>query len=157
MAFHGRKQKDQAQFFRQFRKGALEMRLELVRNGKIFGSRRSRLAPRLRPKRVAQFAAFPGAQTVERETKRDANEPGAEAVAITQAIELAIGAQQGFLGYVFGVGCVAQDPASHAIGERAALGEALLELAPRISLGRFALQLILLVMRDFLQSLLSSR
>jgi len=57
-------------------------------------------------------------------------------------MELAIGAQQGFLGYVFGVSRVAQDAASHAIGERAALGEALLELAPRISLGCFAFQLI---------------
>ena len=102
----------------------------------------------LRPKRVALFAAFPGAQTIERETKRDANEPRAEAVAIAQAMELAIGAQQGFLGYIFGVGSVAQDAASHAIGERAAFGEALLELAPRISLGCFARQLILLVMRD---------
>src|SRR6266481_3828605 len=118
------------------------MRLELGRSGEVFGSRRRRLVLRLRPERVAQFAAFPGAQTIERETKRDSNEPGTETVAITQTIELAIGAQQGFLGYVFGVSRVAQDAASHAIGERAALGEALLELAPRISLGCFAFQLI---------------
>ena len=103
---------------------------------------------RLRPERVAQFAAFPGAQTVERETKRDSNEPGAEAVAVTQTIELAIGAQQGFLGYILGVSSIAQDAASHTIGERAALGQALLELAPRVGLGCFARQLTLIVMRD---------
>src|SRR2546421_41779 len=96
------------------------MRLELGRSGEVFGSRRRRLALRLRPERCAPFAGVPGAQT----------------------IELAIGAQQGFLGSVFGVSRVAQDAASHAIGERAALGEALLELAPRVSLGRSLLQLI---------------
>jgi hypothetical protein len=100
------------------------------------------LVLRLRPQRIAQFPAFPGAQTVEREAKRDSNEPGAEAVAVAQAFEPAIGAQQGFLGYIFGVSRIAQDAPGHAIGERAALGETLLELAPGISLGRFVLELI---------------
>src|SRR5260370_633947 len=113
------------------------LRVQLVGRG---GGRRRGLG--LGRQRAAQFAAFPGAQTVEREAKRDSNEPSAEAVAVAQAFEPAIGAQQGFLGYIFGVGSVAQDATSHAIGERAALGEALLELAPRISLGRFVLQLI---------------
>jgi hypothetical protein len=89
------------------------------------------------------FAPFPGAQAVERETKRDSNEPGAEAVAVTKAIEPAIGPQQSFLGYIFSVSRIAQDAASHAVSERAALGEALLELAPGASLGCFAHQLIL--------------
>src|SRR5438046_3872553 len=124
------------------------MCLELVRNSEVFGGRSERLAHRLRPKCVAEFAAFPGARTVERETKRDSNEPGAEAVAVAQSIELAIGAQQGFLGNVFGVSRIAQDAASHAIGKRATLGEALLELAPGVGLGCFARPLILLVMRD---------
>src|SRR5438132_1138667 len=124
------------------------MRLELVRNSEVFGGRSKRLGHRLRPKCVAEFAAFPGAQTVERETKRDSNEPGAEAVAVAQSIELAIGAQQGFLGNVFGVSRVAQDAASHAIGKRATLGEALLELALGISLACLARPLILLVLPD---------
>src|SRR5260370_9100173 len=115
------------------------MRLELVRSGEVLGGSRTGLVLRLPPRRIEQFAAFAGAQTVEREAKRDSNEPGAEPVAVAQAIEPAVSPQQCFLGYIFGVGSVAQDAPGHAIGERAAVGEALLELAPRISLGRFVL------------------
>src|SRR5260370_36571831 len=111
------------------------MGLELFRSGQLFGRRCARLVLRLRPKRVALLAAFPGAQTVERETERDSNEPGAKAIAIAQAIESALRAQQGFLSYVFCISWVAPNAARHAKSKRAALGEALLELAPRVSLG----------------------
>src|SRR6267154_2992721 len=122
------------------------MRLELIRSGDVFGVRGRRVVFRLRPKRVAQFTTFPGAQTVQREPKRNSNEPRSKAATIAQSIESAIGAQQRFLSHVFGVRSIAQDAASHAIGQRAALGEALLELAPRLSLGGSVLQLLLLVM-----------
>jgi hypothetical protein len=148
VAFHGREQKDQAQFLRQVRERAIQMRLKLIRNSNVFRGGGARLVLRLRPKRVSQFAAFPGAQTVEREAKRDANEPAAEAVPIAQAIELAIGAQQRFLCHIFGVSGVTQNSPSHAVGEGAALGEAFLKLAPCVSLGCFGRQLILLVNRD---------
>src|SRR5882762_10209460 len=122
------------------------MCLELIRSGDVFGARGRRVVFRLRPKRVAQFTTFPGAQTVQREPKRDANEPGAKACAVAQPIKPAVGAQQRFLSHIFGVRGIAQDAPRHAIGQRAALGEALLELAPRLSLGGSVLQLLLLVM-----------
>src|SRR5260370_8854570 len=147
VAFHGREQKNQAQFFWQLRKGIIEMRLDLVRSGEVLRGRRARLVLRLRPKRVALLAAFPGAQTIEREAKRDSNEPRAETAAVAQPIEPAIGAQQGFLGYVFRVSGVAQYAASDAISKRAALGEALLQLAPRVRLARPVRPAIPLVMR----------
>src|SRR5258706_360922 len=51
------------------------MRLELARSSEVLCGRGRRLALWLRPKRVAQFAPFPGAQTVKRQAKRDSNEP----------------------------------------------------------------------------------
>ena len=68
------------------------MGLKFVRSRSVLDRRCWRLALRLRPKRVAQFAAFPGPQTVKRQPKRDSNQPGPEAVAVSQAIEPAIGA-----------------------------------------------------------------
>ena len=147
MAFHGRKQKDQPQLLRQFRKGVLKVPLEFIRSGEVFGSRCRRLVLRLRPKRVAQFAPFPGAQTVQRQTKRDSHQPGAEAVPVAQPVEPPIRTQQSFLRYVFRIRGIAQDAAGNAIGKRAALGEALLELAPGVSLGCLVRQLPLLAMR----------
>src|SRR5258708_1388673 len=96
----------------------------------------------LRPELVPDFAPFRGAQTVDGETKRDSHEPAAETVAVAQAIELAIGAHQRFLRDIFRVGRVTQNAACDAVGEGATFGEALLELAPRVSLGCFVLQLI---------------
>src|SRR5258707_5707883 len=60
----------------------------------------------------------------------------------SRAFELAVGTQHGFLRDILSVCRVAQDAAGYAIGKWAALGEALLELAPRVSLGRLVLQLI---------------
>src|SRR5258708_31872865 len=91
---------------------------------------------RLRPKRVAQFSPFRGAQTVECETKGDSNQPAAEAVAVAQTIELAIGAQQRFLRDIFRIGGVAQNAARPAIREGATLSQALPALAPRATHGR---------------------
>src|SRR5260370_41239740 len=112
------------------------MRLELVRSGEVVGGSRTRLVLRLRPQRVAQFAAFPGAQTVEREAKCDSNEPGAEALAVAKSIEPAVSPQQCFLGYIFGVGSVAQDAPRHAMGARAAVGGALRDPAAQRGRGR---------------------
>src|SRR5882724_3617522 len=118
------------------------MRLELVRSGKVFSVRGRRLTLRLRPGGIAQLAAFPGAQTIERHPERDSNEPRTEPRAIAQTIEPPIRAQQGFLGDVFGIRSVPQDAASHAIRKRAALGKAFFELAPPVSSGGLVLQLI---------------
>ncbi len=65
-----------------------------------------------------------------------------KAASVAQPIELPIGAQQRFLGYILGIGGIAQDTASHSIGQRGAFGEPLLELAPRVSMGCIMLQLI---------------
>src|SRR5205814_9952339 len=147
VAFHCRKQKDQPQLLRQFREGIFETRLEFIRSREVFGGRRWKLLLRLRPKRVSQFAPFPRTQTVQRQTKRDSHQPGAEAAAVAKSVELPIRTQQSFLSYVFRIRGIAQNAAGNAIGKRAALGEALLELAPSVSLGCLVRQLPLLVMR----------
>src|SRR5216683_7422810 len=116
--------------------------MELVRSGKVFSVRGRRLMLRLSPCRIAQFAAFPGTQPVQRQAERDSNQPCTEPRAIAQTIESPIRAEHGFLSYILGIGGVAQDAASHAIRKWAALGKALLELAPRVSPGRLVLQLI---------------
>ena len=92
--------------------------------------------------RIAQFAAFPGTQPVQRQAERDSNQPCTEPRAIAQTIESPIRAEHGFLSYILGIGGVAQDAASHAIGERAAVGEMFFELAPSVSLGCLVFQLI---------------
>jgi len=71
---------------------------------------RTRAGAPVATKCVRDVRAVSGAQAVERETKRDSNEPGAEAVAVTKAIEPAIGPQQSFLGYIFSVSRIAQTP-----------------------------------------------
>src|SRR6266571_5837131 len=116
--------------------------LKLVRNGEVFGASRRRLMRRMRPKRVALLSPFRRTQTIQGEPERDSNEPGTKTVAVAQPIEAAVGAQKRFLGDVLGLGGIAQNAAGDAVGERATFGEALLEFAPRLGLGRLAQKLV---------------
>src|SRR5579863_5476008 len=100
------------------------MRLKFAGGGEILGRVRRALA---RPLRFALFAAIRRAGAIEREAKRDADEPGAETIAIAQAFETTIGAEQSFLRDVLGVGGIAQHAARDAEGERTALGKPLFE------------------------------
>ena len=96
---------------------------------------------RLRPEHVAQLAALGRAQAVQREAKRNANEPAAEAVAIPEAIEAAIRAQERFLRNILGIGGIAENAARHAIGKWTALSEPCFELASCLGLGSLARRL----------------
>src|SRR5271168_1943494 len=78
------------------------------------------------------FAALPaarGADAIERQPPGRARNPAAKAVAVAQPVEVAVSAQQGFLRHVFGLGAIAKNAQSHAVGELVAVGEPLFKLA----------------------------
>src|SRR5437016_3689232 len=96
---------------------------------------------RLGPQRFATVAALCRAQPVERKSKRDSHQPTVKPATVAKTFEALVSPEQGFLGYVFGIGCVAQDCARDAKGQLAAFGKALLELPPGIRLSCLAHQL----------------
>src|ERR1051325_3678145 len=95
----------------------------------------------LRPERVTQLAALCQAQPVQREPKRNANEPPTESVAVAEPFETLEGPQQRFLSYVFGIRRIPQNSARNAISQRATFGKALLEFPPGIRLSCLTHQL----------------
>src|SRR5690348_17119233 len=96
---------------------------------------------RLRPQRVALRAALGGAQAIEREPKRNADQPSAKTVAVTKAVKTLVRPEQRLLGHVFRIRGVAQDATRDAKGQRAAFGEALFEFPPGVRLSCLAHQL----------------
>src|SRR5262249_9910073 len=133
--FDGIEQQDEAVFFRKLGYGALEVELKFAGRGGVF-CRDTRFA--LRPQSFALLATLAGAKAVERQAKADTNEPSAEALAITQTIEPAIGTQECFLGDVLGIGGIAQDTPRYAKGERRGFAEKRFKFKARSGIGRFA-------------------
>ena len=84
---------------------------------------------------VGRFCAIEG------ESKGDAHKPSLETSTVAQFIEAAVGAQNRVLGDVFGVRSVAQDAASYAEGQRAALGEAFFKFAAQSGCGSVTLKI----------------
>src|SRR5580693_10675363 len=132
MLFHRREQQDKTPLRRQLIDGAIELRLKFAGRREVFGRVRRALAS---PLRLTLLAPIGRTRAIERQAKRDAHEPGAKAASIAQTRKAAVGAKDGFLGDVFGVGAVAQDSACDAEGEWAALGQALLELTTQLGRG----------------------
>src|ERR1700683_5202964 len=135
MAFHGGEQQDEAQLRRQLFDGAGEVGLKLAGGSEIF---RRWVRHGLRPECFALLATFGRTRAIERQSERDANQPGAKTLTIAQAVEAAVGAQHSFLRDVFRVGGISQHAASNAERQRTAFGEALFEFATVGGAGRFA-------------------
>jgi hypothetical protein len=140
VTFHCGKEQDQTLFFRELVDGAIQAGSKLIGCRQIFGRWGSGLALWLSPRCFAMLTTVGRFCPIKGESKSDTHKPSFEACAVAQFIETAVGAQNGVLGHIFGVGGVAQDTASHAKGQRATFGEAFFKFAAQGAFGSVTLK-----------------
>src|SRR5205085_7245158 len=118
MAFHCGKQNHEPLFFRDFIQRSIQLPLKL---GAIVMMMCSVARIFEYPLRFSRLTAFVCAETIQRQSKTDSNNPCTKAIAFPQPVEPAVCAEQRFLGDVFRTGVIPQNSPSDPVSQRGVL------------------------------------